>query len=168
MTSLPSPGLLLAGVAALSGLATGTWLFIRPSSAPTQPPVTTRLTALPSEIAILDGGTMRVRDSVIRLAGITPVLRGQECRGGNGATQDCGVAAANALAAMVRNAATVECRVHGQDPMGRALAVCSARGTELNQALVRAGWARADPDRGAMQATEAEARAANRGLWAAR
>lgn len=167
LPSLPAPGLILAGLAALGALGAGTWVVLSPSSAPAQPPVISRLAAAPSEIAILDGGTMRMRDSVIRLDGITPALRGQDCRRPNGSTQDCGVAAANALAAMVRDAPVVECRVHGQDAKGRALAFCNARGTELNQALVLAGWAHANPDQRALRTDEARARADRRGLWAA-
>ena len=57
--------------------------------------------------------------------------------------QDCGAAATNALAAMVREA-PVTCRVTGVDGLGRPFAVCQASGTELNRAVVAAGWARAD------------------------
>lgn len=166
MPSLPAPGLILAGVAALGALGAGSWGFLRPSSAPAQPPVISRLTASPSEIAILDGATMRLRDRVIRLDGIRPALRGQDCRRPNGSMQDCGVAAVNALAAMVRDAPVVECRVHGHDPTGRALAFCSARGTDLNAGLVLAGWARANADQQALLAGEATARAGGRGIWA--
>ena len=66
-------------------------------------------------------------------------------------TQDCGAAATNALAAMVREL-PVACRVTGMDGLGRPFAVCQASGTELNSAVIAAGWARADTTEPELQA----------------
>ena len=91
---------------------------------------------------MVDGGTLRLRDRVVRLQGVEPPPRGTAC-GDDGAGEDCGAAATNALAALVREA-PVACRVTGADGLGRPYAVCQASGTELNRAVVAAGWARAD------------------------
>lgn len=165
LPSLPSPGLVLAALAGACAIGSGLWLTMRPSEAPAQSPVIARLAADPSQVAVVDGGTLRLRDSVVRLDGIAPAARGALCRKPDGSEQDCGVAAANELASLVREAPMVDCRVHGLDAMGRALAVCDARGTELNRALVASGWARADHDQAALRTLEAEARAGRRGIW---
>jgi endonuclease YncB( thermonuclease family) len=125
-----------------------------------------RLAADPSHVAVVDGQTLRLRDRVVRLFGIEAPDRGRACRATDGAGIDCGAAATNALADLVRQG-PVDCRVSGGDAMGRSLAVCVARGTELNRALVAGGWAHADEDaQPALKDAESGARAARRGLWA--
>ena len=89
--------------------------------------------------------------------------RGLSCRNGAGGLSDCGAASAGALAALVRGQ-HVACRLHGRDSAGLAQGVCEAAGTELNHAVVEAGWARA-LDASGMNAAEAAARDARRGLW---
>lgn len=140
-------------------------MMLRPSEAPAQPPVVARLSADWAQVAVVDGGTLRLRDSIVELDGILPAPRGQLCRRADGTDQDCGVAAANALAALVREAPMIDCRVHSHDALGRALAACDARGVELNRTLVAAGWARAARDQPALRALEAQARADRRGIW---
>ena len=49
---------------------------------------------------------------------------------------------------------------------GSSQGACEAGGAELNQALVAAGFARADGGDAALRAAEGDARAARRGLWA--
>jgi endonuclease YncB( thermonuclease family) len=129
------------------------------------PPPIGRVVADPAQIAVVDADTLRLSDRVVRLAGISVPERGQTCRDGSGQDFDCGVAAANALAALVRET-PVDCQLHGSDRMGRALAVCEAGGRELNRALVDAGWARADHAGPDLQAAETAARSDRRGLWA--
>ncbi len=124
-----------------------------------------QVAADPTQIAVVDAGTLRLSDRVVRLSGISVPARGQTCRDGNGADFDCGVAAANALAALVRES-PVDCQLRGADGMGRALAVCESGGLELNRALVDAGWARADRSSPALLAAETQARSDRRGLWA--
>ncbi len=124
-----------------------------------------QLAADPSHVAVVDADTLRLSDRVVRLLGISVPPRGQTCRDASGQDFDCGAAATNALAAMVREA-PVDCQVRGADRMGRALAVCEAGGQELNRALVDAGWARADNASPALEAAETAARSQRRGLWA--
>jgi endonuclease YncB( thermonuclease family) len=163
--SLPSPAVVLAALGAFVTIGAGAWMALRPLEAPAQPPVIARLAADPSQIAVVDGGTFRVKDNVVRLDGIAPPPRGETCHRPNGSAEDCGVAAANMLAALVRAASTVECRIHGTDAMGRSLAVCDGHGTDFNAALVLAGWARADGDHAALRRAEDQARAERRGIW---
>jgi endonuclease YncB( thermonuclease family) len=97
---------------------------------------------------------------VLRLRGVDPPSHSMSC-----SSVDCGAAATNALAARVREA-RVFCSTMGADALGRAFAVCQVRGMELNQAIIEAGWARADTSEQGLRRAEATARAAKRGVWA--
>lgn len=120
-------------------------------------------------VAVIDGETLKLRDAVIRLEGITAPPRGQACRNANGESYDCGAAATEALADLVRGHA-VECRLDGRDSAGFTQAVCESGGRALNRSLVLAGWARAQFSRAQNAAAsfgreEADARLERRGLW---
>jgi endonuclease YncB( thermonuclease family) len=108
---------------------------------------------------VIDGGTLRLAGRVVRLRGVDPPSH-NTCSG-----EDCGAAATNALAAMVREA-PVDCRTIGADDLGRPFAVCRARGMELNLAIIEAGWARADGGGVELEHAEAAARTEKRGIWA--
>jgi endonuclease YncB( thermonuclease family) len=74
------------------------------------------------------------------------------------------VAAANALASLVRGSA-VACTIRGHDSHNRPVGDCLTGGTRLSEALVTMGWAHAKATE--LQETEALARAAHRGMWRA-
>ena len=126
--------------------------------------ITTTLAAESPQVAVVDGDTMRLRDTLVRLRGTQAPSRGQLCRSGPAAAVDCGTAASTALADLVRGKA-VSCQVNGRDRRGFVLADCAAAGVNLNHAMVADGWARAEPEDAAMQAAEREARRTERGLW---
>ena len=117
-------------------------------------------------VAVVDGQTLRLRETVIRLHGVVAPMRGQECRGTDGARFDCGAAASEALSALVRGHA-VACRLDGRDSAGFPQGHCEAGGVSLNRAVVSAGWARADSHVPDLRAEEAGARAAHVGIWRA-
>jgi endonuclease YncB( thermonuclease family) len=159
---LPKPeikgfALVLVAVAMVAG---GVSLAILPhrNSVPAAP--AEALSAQPAQVAVVDGGTLRLRDRVVRLLGVDPPARGTSCGG-----QDCGAAATNALAAMVQEAPVV-CRITGMDGVGRPYGICEAGGTVLNSAMVTAGWARADTTEPKLQRAEQAARDEHRGIWA--
>ena len=122
------------------------------------------LTAPPQRVAVVDGETLVLNETIIRLQGITAPSRGQACHGEDGTSTDCGAASAAALANLVRGR-DVACRLNGRDPEGFARGLCEAAGTDLNRAQVAAGWARARQDMPALSAEEAAAKSARRGLW---
>jgi endonuclease YncB( thermonuclease family) len=128
---------------------------------------TDTVAAQPAQVAVVDAGTLLVQDHVVRLLGVAPPARGVTCRSPDGAGFDCGAAASNALASLVRET-PVACRLSGQDEQGRAYAVCEASGTELNRAVIAAGWARADSTEPSLKRDEDVARTEHRGLWAMR
>jgi endonuclease YncB( thermonuclease family) len=146
-------------VAVAAGLGLPSDLFSR------TPPETHRLVAAGDAVRVVDGDTLRLPQTTVRLLGLDAPERGQQCRRGDGQAVDCGAAATQALAALVADR-TVECRVRGQDRWGRSLAVCDADEAELNRTMVQQGWALARTELPALAVAEAEARAARRGLWA--
>jgi endonuclease YncB( thermonuclease family) len=155
-----------AVVAGLLGTAFGAvvMLFLLPSDLFGRvPPLAGTITAAPELVAVVDGETLRLRETVVRLQGVAAPPRGLSCRSATGGVSDCGAASATALAALVRGHG-VACRLHGRDSAGLAQGVCEANGTELNHAVVAEGWARA-LDASGMDGAEAEARDAHRGLW---
>jgi endonuclease YncB( thermonuclease family) len=137
-------------------------LFFGSSNAPGWTPVISHVSAGADQLAVLDGDTLRVGTHVVRLEGIVAPSRGSVCHGGGQLELDCGSAAANALADLVRGN-SVDCAIHGHDGQGRPMAECSAAGRTLNSALVQNGWARTET--AAPMVPERTARAAGLGIW---
>lgn len=158
------PTLLLGATGAL--LVGGLILFSDPGALFGRVPAPAgTISALPQQVAVVDGGTLRLGDVVLRLRGVAAPARGEVCHDHGGQRFDCGGAAAEALAALVRDR-PVSCHLAGRDATGVVQGACEAGGAELNQALVAAGFARADGGDAALRAAEGDARAARRGLWA--
>ena len=88
-------------------------------------------------------------------------------RDGAGRPYRCGRVAARALAAATEGR-TVACTRLERDRYHRQVALCTADGRDLAEAMVRAGHAveLAEYSHGRYTAAEREARAARRGLWA--
>jgi len=115
---------------------------------------------------VVDGDTLRIAGTEIRLEGIDAPEIGQMCADAPGRTFDCGRMVRRRLWDMVRGL-PVTCAPAGADRYGRTLAHCEVNGLEINEALVDAGLARAFVRYSAEYvAPEAEAIAAKRGLWA--
>jgi len=101
------------------------------------PAVAGTITADAQQVAVIDGDTLRLRETVIRLRGIDAPPRGRVCHQPRGADFDCGVAAAEALAGMVR-ARQVACRLP-PERTGRQ---------RLPRRIVRVGWCGPQPRAG--------------------
>ncbi len=157
------PGALMAGLLA-GAVALFLILLVSPAELLGRvPPLTGSMSAVPARVAVVDGETLLLNDTVIRLDGVSAPHRGQACSAAEGAG-DCGSQSAKALAAMLRDR-EVLCRFNGRDHEGFPRAVCDAGGQELNRAMVRSGWARARADMPGLLAEEAQARASGLGLW---
>ena len=113
----------------------------------------------------IDGDSFSLGDSEIRLHGIDAPEFRQTCRDDEGRQQPCGKMARDALSRLIRSG-TVTCRAIERDRYGRQVSVCKAGGTEINRAMVEAGWAFAYR-RHAIEyvAAERDARAARHGMW---
>lgn len=114
---------------------------------------------------VIDGDSIKLGRIEIRLQGVDAVEGDQLCRRADGEPWPCGSQARRALARFVAKQ-TVTCVHHGNDGYGRTLATCSVESGEINDWLVRQGWAIAYRrySRAYIEA-EAEAKAARRNIW---
>ena len=116
---------------------------------------------------VVDGDTLEVSGTRIRLAGIDAPELGQACADGRGGKTRCGLQVRAALAEFIAGE-VVLCRPLGRDRYDRVLAACAARGRDLGTWLVESGLAAAlEGARGRdFRSAEERARAAGAGLWA--
>lgn len=126
--------------------------------------IATSISAESPQVAVIDGDTLRLRDTLIRLQGISAPTRGKLCQQPGGAEFDCGEASGRALAALVRGRA-VSCQIDGRDRRGFAQAQCDAGGIDLGHAMVSSGWAVASAAVSDLVTAEAEARQRGLGRW---
>jgi endonuclease YncB( thermonuclease family) len=89
---------------------------------------------------VLDGDTIRIGRTSIRLFGIDAPEKNQTCANGLNQDYTCGVTSAAFLRQAIDNR-EVSCDGKGTDRYKRLLAVCFAGEVNLNVALVRSGWA---------------------------
>lgn len=115
-------------------------------------------------VSVSDGDTVKVllqgnRQVKVRLWGIDAPESGQAF----------GKNAKRALAELVAGQ-LVDLDEKGRDRYGRTLATVQLQGVNVNEEMVRLGWAwwyrNYAPEAKALEAAEIEARAAGRGLWA--
>ena len=116
----------------------------------------------------IDGDSLRKDGKDYRLHAIDAPELFQTCTRADGSDYPCGREARDALRRMIGNQ-PVTCQVLDTDRYGRSVAECSAGKINLNDAMVRAGWAVAYTRHGLDHAAaQDEARAAGRGLWQGR
>ncbi len=114
---------------------------------------------------VTDGDTIRIREHRIRLHGIDAPESGQTCQDTAGRNYRCGQKAALALSDMIGQQ-TVSCEERDIDRYARIVAVCFAGGVDLNDWLVRQGWAVAYTRYSRDYAgAEDEANVERRGIW---
>jgi len=109
---------------------------------------------------VIDGDSLHVGTYEIRLVGLDAPELSQECRQ-DGKSWPCGRNARDVLRTMTRDR-QVSCRIDGYDRYGRALAKCRTGSIDINETLVREGWAVAYGD---YDIAEARAAAEHKGIW---
>jgi endonuclease YncB( thermonuclease family) len=121
------------------------------------------LTGRPS---VIDGDTLGIHGTRIRLWGIDAPESSQLCRGEDSLPYRCGAKAANELDAFIAGR-PVDCSSMSLDQYGRTVAVCSIAGVDLAEWLVRAGLALNWPkySKGKYEKAQHEAEHAGRGMW---
>ena len=92
------------------------------------------------EPRIVDGDTVDIGEKKIRLLGLDAPETEQLCLDAKGEKWACGIAARDALTAFSKNRPW-SCNVSGKDRYDRFLASCSIPGQNINQWMVRHGWA---------------------------
>lgn len=119
------------------------------------------------QATVVDGDTLEIRGERIRLNGIDTPESSQLCMKPDGSRWRCGQKAAMALDRMIGNA-NVRCESSTRGRYGRLIATCflNRSGENLNQRMVRDGWAMAYRQYSRRYAPEEnEARAARRNIW---
>ena len=132
---------------------------------PTEPPKPTGA-AMTGRARVIDGNSMEIGSSRIRLFGIDAPEGRQDCRDAQGRSYRCGETARRALADLI-GGREVTCTPVGASH-DRNVALCTAQGRDLSEAMVRAGHALElrQHSQGRYAAAEREAREAKRGMWA--
>ena len=116
------------------------------------------------QAAVIDGDTIEVRGSRVRLHGIDAPESAQTCLD-NGKLWLCGQHASRALSERIAGR-SVDCKETAKDSYGRIVAVCLLGGTDLNAWMVAQGWALAYRRYSSAYAgEEASAKAARHGIW---
>lgn len=123
--------------------------------------------AITGKPRIIDGDTIEVTGTRIRLEGIDAPERGQECQDRLRQPHDCGGTAVRTLVDLTKGQ-DVACEPVGQDRFGRMLAICRLPSDlDINAELVRQGRAVAFRRYSTRYvAEEDEARRAGHGMWA--
>lgn len=94
--------------------------------------------------SVIDGDTIEIHGTRIRLHGIDAPEAGQSCQLKQKSYR-CGQESAFVLTDLVSNS-TVTCIKKDTDRYGRMVAQCFARSVNLNEAMVKTGWALAYRD----------------------
>lgn len=149
------------GVAGRSTRFFLTWLFLAVLVAVGAWLSEQRAVAIAGAARVIDGDSLWVADTEVRLFGIDAPELLQKCQRA-GRHVPCGREAVEALRRMIAGR-EVSCRERDRDRYGRMVAVCHASGVDLGAAMVKEGLATAY---GSYEADEREARDARRGLWA--
>jgi endonuclease YncB( thermonuclease family) len=120
--------------------------------------------ALIGQASVIDGDTIEINGTRIRLYGIDAPESDQTCLK-NGVPWRCGQKAAVELADKISRR-TVRCEPKDQDVYGRTVAVCQAGGIDLNAWMASQGWALAYRQYSLVYVTdEQRASKAKLGVW---
>src|SRR6201984_2434577 len=92
------------------------------------------------QASVIDGDTIEIHGTRIRLWGIDAPESTQLCRGDDSLQYRCGAQAANDLDAFIARR-PVNCLPMNLDQYGRTVATCAAGGADLGEWLVRSGLA---------------------------
>ena len=95
---------------------------------------------LAGQASVIDGDTLQIHGTRIRLWGIDAPESSQLCRGEDSLQYRCGAKAANELDAFIARR-PVNCLPISLDRYGRTVATCSVGGADLGDWLVRNGLA---------------------------
>ena len=146
------------------GAALGVALTAFPVQWPASGTLVQNTTALSGVPRIIDGDTLDLRGTRIRLYGIDAPESAQRCRS-QGRVWDCGQQSTRALVRRTRGR-TVACTERDRDRYGRVVAVCRVGDEDLNAGMVSEGWALAYRRYSRQYVRQEQAaKAARRGVW---
>lgn len=115
---------------------------------------------------VIDGDSLAFGKENVRMEGIDAPEMSQYCRRADGSEYACGKMAKSALMMKI-GTAPVTCMTSGKGRYGRHLGICrSPDGTDLNEFMVRSGWAMAYREyMNAYISSEMMARMMKVGIW---
>jgi endonuclease YncB( thermonuclease family) len=123
-------------------------------------------TTIAGKAWVIDGDSIEIAGTRIRLEGIDAPETDQACTDARGKPWPCGRATTNELRAHIRDRA-LTCNSRALDRYRRSLAVCSLPdGSDINAWMVRQGWAVAYGFSGLYVSQQMEAEKAKQGIWA--
>ena len=89
---------------------------------------------------VVDGDTIWIGETKIRLSGIDAPEMKQTCQTPKNNQSKCGVLSKQFLSGLLRNV-EITCKGDGKDRYGRLLAVCFIDWMDINEQIVMEGWA---------------------------
>lgn len=114
---------------------------------------------------VIDGDTIEIQGTSFRLSGIDAPEMGQPCVSRDGITFDCGEVARRGLAEAVAGR-DVTCNAEKIDRYRRPVAVCTAEGADLAEAMITSGYALAFEEYSDAYLAQSEIAKANEvGMW---
>jgi endonuclease YncB( thermonuclease family) len=118
------------------------------------------------QASVIDGDTLEIHGTRIRLWGIDAPESAQLCRDEDSSQYRCGAQAANDLDAYIARR-PINCFPLSLDRFGRTVATCSVAGDDLGEWLVRNGLALdwRQYSKGRYREAQREAERAGRGVW---
>lgn len=121
--------------------------------------------AITGRVSVVDGDTLKMGQTRIRLFGIDAPESRQACQTATGRDWWCGTEASQAMRALAQGR-TATCHVQDIDRYGRAVAICEVDGRDVSEALVEQGLAIAYRYFSKKYVpAEDRARRAKRGMW---
>ena len=122
---------------------------------------------LVGQASVVDGDTLEIHGTRIRLWGIDAPESGQLCRDADSDLYQCGAKAANDLDTFIARR-PVDCTPVAEDQYGWTVATCSVGGADIGEWLVRNGLALDWPQysKGKYASAQREADRSGRGMWA--
>nr|WP_245312755.1 thermonuclease family protein [Bradyrhizobium macuxiense] len=118
------------------------------------------------QASVIDGDTLEIHGTRVRLWGIDAPESSQLCRGEDSLQYRCGARAANDLDSFIARR-VVHCVPINLDQYGRTVATCSVGGVDLGKWLVLNGLALDWPQysKGRFGAAQRDAERGGRGIW---
>ena len=122
---------------------------------------------LVGQASVVDGDTLEIHGTRIRLWGLDAPESSQLCRGADSNLYRCGAKAANDLDSFIARR-PVNCTPTAEDQYGRTIATCPVGGADIGEWLVRNGLALDWPrySKAKYASAQREADRSGRGMWA--
>jgi len=117
-------------------------------------------------VKIIDGDSLEIGTSRIRLMGIDAPEYTQYCKNAKKKNYPCGKISADYLENLIKNK-PITCKIHKKDQYERDLCTCYKNNLDLNAEMIRAGQAIVYLE-SPYQDEQAEAKRNKRGLWQGR